>query len=197
LSKNAPAPDFTGLVDEILELPQSDVQKAGELWKKLDGQLEALETAVRTDKPCNNRLLAVTTRLRSSASKFMRSLACCKGGGPLRNDWVRFAERDLAELKDELLALKEFLVEEAEFIEFALARARLLFSGKCDPERLFRELHEAGAVSERTWTLLMSYPGSWKKAVERSQVADELQQISRLLFDLQEVRIGSHGTPQH
>lgn len=196
MRKSQMAPDFTKLVDEILELPQSAVQKVGELWKDLESQLEILETAVRTDKPRHDRLLAITVRLRGSASKFIRSLACCKGGGPLRDDWVRFAERDLAELKDELLALKEFLVEEVEFIKFALAKVQLLFSGKCDPERLFRELHAAGAVSERTWVLLMSYQGSWKKAVENSQVADELQQISRRLFDLQEVRVESHGAPQ-
>lgn len=195
MRKNGPAPDFSKLVDEILELHPGAVQRAGELWKNLEGQLEILETAVRTDKPRHGRLLAITVRLRGSASKFTRSLACCKGGGPLRDDWVRFAERDLAEMKDELLALKEFLVEEAEFLKFALAKVQLLFSGKCDPERLFRELHEAGAVSERTWVLLMSYQGSWKKAVENSQVADELQQISRRLFDLQEVRVEAHGAP--
>jgi hypothetical protein len=96
-------------------------------------------------------------------------------------------------MKDELLALKEFLVVEAEFIRFSLDRTQLLLAGRCDPEKLFRELHEAGAVSERTWVLLMSYPGSWKKAVEKPGVAEQLQQISRRLFDLQEVRIEAHG----
>ncbi|MEW6221902.1 MAG: hypothetical protein AB1476_01075 [Candidatus Hadarchaeota archaeon] len=179
--------------EKILGLPQSDVRKAGELWKKLDGQLELIEAALRADGPRHARLMSVATSLRLSASKLARSISCSRGGGRLRSDWERLAACDLTELKDELLALKEFLSEEAEFIRFALARAQLLLSDACDPEALFRELHAAGAISERTWALLMAYPDSWRKTVKSREVSAQLRQISRWFLDLQEVRAGQNG----
>ncbi|MGC8817593.1 MAG: hypothetical protein ACP5PX_07365, partial [Candidatus Hadarchaeum sp.] len=56
------------------------------------------------------------------------------------------------------------------------------------PEKLFEELHESGVLSERTWVLLMSCPGSWKELLQNDEISKQISQLSTWLFELQEVR---------
>ncbi|MDI6643331.1 MAG: hypothetical protein QMD95_04725 [Candidatus Hodarchaeaceae archaeon] len=177
-------------VDRILELPPNDPGSAGGLWRKLDPMLEDMLEAAKLDGGHHKRMLKLMTPLRSAASELAQSLLNSKRGGPLRGDWVRFAERDLVKLKDELLALREFMVEETDFLRFACLRARLRELGGANPEKLFEELHEAGAISERTWVLLMAQPNSWRKALKDQELSRQLTRIAGWLLDLQEARRG-------
>ncbi len=177
-------------VDRILELSPSDPSSARELWQRLDPMLEGVLGATKIDAACHARMTKLMTSLRTAASKLIQSLLNSRRGGPLRDDWVRFAERDLIKLKDELLALREFMVEEADFLRLACLRAQLRELSGTDPEKLFEELHGAGAISERTWVLLMAQPGSWRKALKDRELSQQLTRISRWLLDLQETREG-------
>lgn len=174
--------------DSILELQPNDTGTESSLWRKLDPMLDRMLDAAKIDAARHMRLAEVLPPLRAAASELTQSLLNSKRGGPLRGDWVRFAERDLVRLKDELLALREFMIEEADFLRFACLRAQLRELGGTNPEKLFEELHEAGAISERTWVLLMAQPKSWRKALKDRELSEQLARISGWLLDLQETR---------
>jgi len=175
-------------VDRLLELSPREVSSAGELWSKLDNILDGLLGAAKFDAARHGRLAELVASLKAAAAQFLQSLLNMKRGGPLRDDWTRFAERDFIKFKDEVLALREFLVGEADFLKFACLRARLRDLGRIDPEKLFEELHEERAISERTWVLLMAQPNAWQKALKNREVSGELARISSWLLDLQEAR---------
>jgi len=175
-------------MDRILGLPQKSLGAAGSMLRKLDQSLERMLDAARIDETLRRSLFKMMAPPKSSAAGLAQSLAKARRGGPMRGDWMRFAERDFAALKDELLALREYLVSEADFLRFACLREQLGELGGSRPEKLFEELHEAGAVSERTWVLLMSQPKSWREALRDREVSKQLAQISAWLLDLQEAR---------
>lgn len=176
------------VVDRLLELPPREVSSASEILPKLDNLLDALLGAAKFDAARHGRLVELVTSLKAAAAQFLQSLLNARRGGPLRGDWVRLAERDFIKLKDEVLALREFLVGETDFLKFACMRARLRDLGRINPEKLFEELHEERAISERTWVLLMTQPNAWPKALKDREVSEELARISRWLLDLQEAR---------
>ncbi len=175
-------------LDRILEMPQSRPRAAIQWLRKLDQDLEVVLAAARIDEPRRRSLLNITTSLRASAAELAQSLARARMGGPMRGDWTRFAERDFSVLKDELLGLREFMTAEADFLRFVCLRDRLGELGGTNPEKLFEELHDAGAISERTWLLLMTRPGSWQDALKDKEISKQLAQISAWLLDLQEAK---------
>ncbi|MCK4405166.1 MAG: hypothetical protein KAV43_01490 [Hadesarchaea archaeon] len=175
-------------IDRLLELSPREVSSGGELWTKLDNMLDGLLGAAKFDAARHGRLAELVASLKAAAARFHQSLLNARRGGPLRDDWARFVERDFIKLKDEVLALKEFLVGETDFLKFACLRARLRDLGRINPEKLFEELHEEQAISERTWVLLMAQPNTWQKALKDREVSGELARISGWLLDLQEAR---------
>ncbi len=175
-------------VDRLLEVSPREMSSGGELWSKLDNVLDRLLGAAKFDAARHGRLAELAASLKAATAQFLQSLLNARRGGPLRDDWTRFAERDFIKLKDEVLALREFLVGEVDFLKFACLRARLRDLGRVDPEKLFEELHEGRAISERTWVLLMAQPNAWRKALKDREVSGELARISGWLLDLQEVR---------
>lgn len=177
-------------IDSILGLLPEEVRKAEPLWRELDQKLDLVLDATKIDEVRHRNLIEVSTPPRNAASRLSQSMINARRSGPMRGDWKRFAERDLAVLKDELMALRESMLEEADFLRFACLRAQLSELGGTNPERLFNELHEAGAISERTWVLLMSQPNSWREALKDKEISKHLAQISAWLLDLQEVRGG-------
>ncbi len=175
-------------LDGILELSPGGLPRAGSLLRKLDQDFERLLEAARIDEPRRQALFNALTPMRASAAQLARSLSNAKRGGPLRGDWLRLAQRDFTVLKDELLAVREHAVEEADFVRFACLREQVGELAGTNPSRLFEELHEVGAISERTWVLLMTQPGSWQEALKDKEMSGQLAQISSWLLDLQDAR---------
>jgi hypothetical protein len=175
-------------VDRLLKLPPQKMNSTSRLWLKLNNMLDGLLRATKFDAARHERLAELVTSLKAAAVKFLQSLLNARHGGPLRGDWTRFAERDFIKLKDEALALREFLVVEGDFLKFACLRIRLKDLGRIDPEKLFEELREERAISERTWVLLLTQPNAWRKALKDREVSEELARISGWLLDLQEAR---------
>ena len=175
-------------VDRLLDVSPREMSSGGEFWPKLDNMLDGILGATKFDTARHGRLAELVASLKAAAAQFLQSLLNVGRGGSLRDDWARFADRDLLKLKDEALALREFLVGEADFLKFACLRASLRDLGRIDPEKLFEELHEERAISERTWVILMSQPNAWRKALKNREVSGELARISSWLLDLQEAR---------
>lgn len=176
------------MLDKILESPPKNLHKASSRLKKFDRNIERLLDAAKIDENRRKALLGCVAPFRASYSALARSLGNAKRGGKMCSDWMRLAQRDFSVLKDDLLALREQIVGEADFLKFACLREQIGEIGGTDPKKLFEELHEAGAISERTWLLLMTRPGSWRDALKDREISKQLSQISSWLLDLQETR---------
>ncbi len=182
-----------GLINHILELPPNNPSSAHKPWQNLDPMLGEILSATKIDAVRHVCMTKLIVSLKAAASELIQSLLNSKQGGSLRGDWVRFTERDFIKLKDELLALREFFVGEADFLRFVCLRTQLKKLGEIDPEKLFKELREAGAISERTLVLLMAQPSSWRKLLKDREFSEQLVRIAGWLLDLQETRMGQIG----
>jgi len=179
-------------VDGFLELPLSP-EEAISLWRKLDLMLEALLQVLKSDDARRQRLKRVFVSLTTAASELARSLGNARRDDLTHADWMRFAARDLVKLKDELLALREFMAEEADFLRVACLRAQLDAPSRIDLRAFFDELHRAGAISESTWAFLMAQPGSYNQIPKDRETRRRLIRLSELLLELQEIR-GESGS---
>lgn len=189
MTKLRKAPTFKGLlasVDRILKFRDFRANST-DLASSLTDVLDEILSNARFDPERRRRLNELNARLKQMAARLSQSSLSLKRGGTLREDWRRFAQRDFVKFKDEVLALREFLVMNEEFVEFACSRARKR-KKRVDLELLINELHENGAISERTWVLLMSRLGEWRKASKDQAVADRAERLSNLFFDLQVAR---------
>ncbi|MGQ9787731.1 MAG: hypothetical protein ACUVQM_00210 [Candidatus Hadarchaeaceae archaeon] len=175
-------------LDRILELNPNDLGKAARLLRRLDSNLERLLEAARIVDKHQSKLCKVVNLVRSSLARFFCSLANARDSGELRDDWIRFARNDFLQLKEDLMALREFLVENSDFIRLVCLRDHIDELAGTEPERLFEELHEAGVVSERTWVLLMSYPGCWRELLRKEEILKQISRLSAWLLELHEVR---------
>jgi hypothetical protein len=176
------------MIDDFLKLPNDRLKAGGELWSKLREVIEELRIVVKEDSTRSTRFEEIETRLQTSASKLAKSMSVLNG--PLAEDWKRLARNDLETLKDELVALQEFIVSEREFLKHAFRRVALRKAEEVDPKRLFEELHEARAISERTWALVVSHPAPLR--ANKSEISQRLRNLAWLLLELQGVR--SSGT---
>lgn len=175
-------------LDRLVELDPNNLGTAARLLRRLDSDLERLLEAARIDEERRKNLFRIVASVRSSSTKLLRSLGNAKQNRQLRDDWLRFARNDFLELKEDLMALREHLVENADFFRLACLRDQIGELAGTEPEKIFVELHEAGVISERTWVLLMSYPGSWREMLRVGEISREITQLSAWLHELQEAR---------
>ncbi|MEM3421482.1 MAG: hypothetical protein QW835_01665 [Candidatus Hadarchaeum sp.] len=175
-------------LDEIVELNPGDLGKGSRLLRSLDWYLEQLLEAARIDEERRKGLFRMVTLVRSSSAKLFQSLGNAKQSGQLRGDWLRFAQHDFLKLKEDLIALREHLVENVDFFRLACLRDQIGELASTRPEKLFEELHEAGVISERTWVLLMSCPVSWREMLGDGEISKQISKLSAWLLELQEIR---------
>lgn len=187
MSVKEPDEQVLELMEDFLKLPAERFKDAEKVWCELSEFIPELETATKEEPPLSKKLGELTNALKHSASKLTRSVSASKGS--LADDWKSFAERDLESMKDEVMALQEFILEERDRLKKGLRRATLWKNGCIDPERLFKELHEMGAISERTWVLIMTHPASLREVKDR-EASERLRRIAKLHLELQEVRSG-------
>lgn len=109
-------------VDLILKLELGEIQRAHELVEEiLRGSKEILN--IPQNKGVEEELEDILSRLEKWSGKLSRSVLNSERCS-LSQDWVRFARNDFAKLKDEILALREFLVRHQRDLQKSLNEAR-------------------------------------------------------------------------
>ncbi|KXB01327.1 hypothetical protein AKJ43_03470 [candidate division MSBL1 archaeon SCGC-AAA261D19] len=109
-------------VDLILKLELGEIQRAHELVEEiLCGSKEILN--IPQNKGVEEELEDILSRLEKWSGELSRSVLNSERCS-LSQDWVRFARNDFAKLKDEILALREFLVRHQRGLQKSLNEAR-------------------------------------------------------------------------
>lgn len=185
---------FDGLlstIDRFLGIPQSNLNSAHAGAVATGNAADTFLNTHELDARHRERLSELAASLNAAVARLSQSVVNLKQDGVLRADWARFAQRDLIRLKDEVLALREFLVENAKQLRSARQRIGWKLSD-VDLRKLLEELHDEGAIGERTWVLFMSYlsraGNSWRRVLKDRTTAERLVRVSSWFADLREIR---------
>jgi len=183
-------PTFEGLLAEIdafLKIPPADIAKASQHSIFLSRIIGALRNIVRLGPKHTLEMGKRVSAIDAAAVRLSQSVINYKRGGALSADWARFAQRDLRRFKDELMAFREFMLAHAEAFKSCLRKGSL--SGDVNIERLIRELHDAQAIGERTFVVLMNYLAqNGRPKIKHPETLAQLSRISAYLSELHEIR---------
>jgi len=184
--------DLLSRVDHLLELPSSELRSADQCGSEINNFLRGLLDSSELDPDRRGHLTKISAAFDAALARLSQSMHHLGKGDGLSRDWERFARSDLVRLKDEALALREFMVSNADLLKSARGPARQRKSGGTDLEGLIEDLRDERAIGDRTWALFMSYLGAadspWKREVKDKGVPEQLARISGWLSDLREVR---------
>jgi hypothetical protein len=173
-------------IDRLIEL--SDVNRVSELGASIGKTAIKLKDSAQPISKSSKELKRLAAAVDGAAARLAHSVLNLKRAGILQEDWARFAQRDVLKLKDEVLAFREFLVANSEFLKSAFRPPKL---GDINLERLVEELHEEQAISERTWAMFMCHFAKCRpkrKHLKDSKVAEQLARIRDWLSDFREIK---------
>jgi hypothetical protein len=144
---------------------------------------EAIEPNVNQSDGLNKLYAAVD----QSVSQLTQSLVNLRKDRRLRGDWARFAKRDIIRLKDELLALREFLVVNLNSFK-PISPSIGVYSENL--ERLLEILQKERAISERTFVMLTTHLAQNGRSRPKDQkIIEQISRISVHLSELHEIRM--------
>jgi len=173
-------------IDGLVTLSPSNFSMASKRGAAICRAIEELKSAVEPNARQSDGLNQLSAAVDRAAGQLTQSLLNLRKDGRLRGDWARFAQRDLIRLKDEALALREFLVANANsFKPSSRASAR----PSVDLEKLLEVLHEDNAISERTFVMLTAHLAQNGRSKPKDPAI--IEQISRIhvhLSELHEIR---------
>lgn len=172
-------------IERFLVLPNSAISGMKELGEKICQGAKELQSTTRLDPKTHERLKQLTSKLENISTRLTRSILNSKQGA-FQQDWIRFAQAESIKLKDEVLALYEFLTLNAEAIERSLREEENIPLVKL-PE----VLREEQAIHEITYAKLTKHLSEFSRKALRKQEQDaseHLIRISRWLLSLREIR---------
>jgi hypothetical protein len=186
MSRKPPAATLLRKLGTLIEASPAKISAANEWGSRVCQAIDEFKDAVEMDAQRlqdMNRLAAGVDR---AAKRLIQSAHNLKKDKRLRADWARLAELDLQRLKDEALALHEFLLANANSFKLKPQARVVPFM---DLQKLLEELRENDAIGERAFFLLTTYLAKNKHPKLKDQaVIDQLSQISIYLSELREVR---------
>lgn len=173
-----------GELSELAELSPADLTAASKRCAEICSDVAKFNDLIELDverRKALNRLSAAVDR---AAKKLAQSASNFRMDKRLRADWARLAQRDLLKLKDKALALREFLIANANSLKLK-SRA----GANIDLEGLIESLRDSDAIGERTFFMLTTYLA--QNGMPKSndpKIMEQLSRISADLFELHEVR---------
>ena len=173
-------------IDLIVKLPPSNFSACFKGSAKVCKYIREFRDAIDLDLNQRARLNQLHAAIDRAASQLMQSLVNLRKDRRLSGDWVRFAKRDIIRLKDELLALREFLV--VNFNSFKPISPSIgVYSGNL--ERLLEILQKERAISERTFVMLTVHLAqNGRSKPEDPKIIEQMFRISAHLSELHEIR---------
>jgi len=169
-------------IDGLVKLSSSNFSVAGKRGEAICKAIKEFKDAIEPDAGQRDSLNQLFAAVDRAAGQLTQSVLNLRKDRRLRGDWARFARRDLIRLKDEVLALREFLVANANsFKPSSQASAR----SSVDLEKLLEVLHEDDAISERTFVMLTAHLAQNGRSKPKDPAI--IEQISRIYVQLSEL----------
>jgi hypothetical protein len=173
-------------IDGLVELSPSKFLTANKRGEGICKAIEEFKNAIEPNAHQRDSLDKLFASVDRAAGKLNQSVLNLQKDGRLRGDWARFARRDLIRLKDEALALREFLVANVNsFKPSSRASAR----PSVDLKELLEVLHKDRAISERTFVMLMAHLSqNGRPKPNDPAIIEQISRICAYLSELHEIR---------
>lgn len=173
-------------IDLLVKLSPSRFSASCKGSAKVCKDLGEFRDAIESNVDQSDRLNQLHAAVDQATSQLMQSLVNLRKDRRLRGDWVRFAKRDIIRLKDELLALREFLVVNLNSFK-PISPSIGVYSGNL--ERLLEILQKERAISERTFVMLTAHLAQNGRSRPKDQkIIEQTSRISAHLSELHEIR---------
>jgi hypothetical protein len=170
----------------LVKLSPSSLSASCNASTKVCNGIREFRDAIDPSVTQGDKLNQLHAAVDQATSQLVRSIANIRKDGRLREDWARFAKCDMTRLKDDVLALREFLVVNSDSFK-PLSHS---IGMRCiNLERLLEELQKERAISERTFVMLTVYLA--RKGLSRSEdpkIIEQISSISTHLSELQKIR---------
>ena len=171
-------------IERLVKL--NDPKKALKLGKFLIRAGEDFKRTVELSPVHRETYSKLMAAVDKAVGVLSNSLQNLRAGDSLKADWARFARLDLLKLKDEVLALREFLLANLDSFRPRRSEAEL------ELEELIGELKNSGAIDERICSSLQAYLSRHPEDLRNSSVAERLARIRNSLREFKRVRRLSH-----
>jgi len=173
-------------LDEFVNLPASSLPEASKLGEEISKSAREFSDTVNLPPRPRKRLDLLVAKISSLSSRLTRSVANSRRG-TFRRDWARFAQSEIVRLKDEALALREFLLSYRRTTE---KKARPPMPMPSLPE-IIEALHSEGAIHEVTYAKIikcLSKMGSRALRKQERRMEERLLRMWSWLSDLRKIR---------
>ncbi|KXA90905.1 hypothetical protein AKJ57_03235 [candidate division MSBL1 archaeon SCGC-AAA259A05] len=178
---NKPLDETVKAIEKFLALKIDDTKKGNKLGKKII-KIAADIRALIIEKELKKKFQKIISRLKNYSSRLSRDVLNSENG-PLNRDWEQFARQDLSRLKDEVLALQEFLIEHEAILQKRQNERRY----GLDFKELARRIRKEDSIDEITRSQFLRTVD--KLEVERiGEFKNTLLRISKWLFALKELK---------
>lgn len=176
-------------IDWIVKLSPSSFSASCKSSANVCKAIREFRDAIEPNVNQSDRLNQLHAAVDQAACQLTQSLVNLRKDRRLSGDWARFAKRDLTRLKDELLALREFLLVNVNSFKPNSLSIEL---HSVDLERLLEVLQKERAISERTFVMLtvhLAQNGRYKP--KDPKIIEQISRISAHLSELHEIREAS------
>jgi uncharacterized membrane protein YgaE (UPF0421/DUF939 family) len=182
-------PTFEDLLKDIgglINISPTDFSTASERSEAMCKSIKEFKDVIELDARQRGSLDRLFASVDRANKQLAQSVLNLREDGRLRGDWARFAQRDLIRLKDEILALQEFLVANAKSFKLS---SRTIAKLNIDLEKLLKLLHDENAISERTFVMLTTHLAqNGRSKLKDPKIIEQVSRISAYLSELREIR---------
>ena len=173
-------------IDRLIKIPPTNFSTASERGEVICKSIKEFKDAIELDARQSGSLDRLLASVDRASKQLSQSVLNLREDRRLRCDWARFAQRDLIRLKDEILALQEFLVANANSFKLG---SKVGTKPNIDLEKLLKLLHDENAISECTFVMLTAHlaQNGWTKLKDH-KIIEQVSRISTHLSELREIR---------
>lgn len=177
-------------IDLLVKLSPSNFSASCKASARVCKGIKEFRDSVEPNADQSYRLNQLHAAVDQSASQLMQSMVNLRKDRRLHGDWARFAKLDIIRLKDELLALREFLIVNLNSFK---PISRSIGMNSVDLEILLEVLQKERAISERTFVMLTVHLAqNAQSKPEDPKIIEQISRISAHLSELHEIREASN-----
>lgn len=172
-------------IKKFLETGPEDFEKGGRLGEEIVEISDELRDLIYEDKPIE-RYNEINTELTINSAKLSRDLINLRES-KLESEWRQFAVQNLSKLKDNVLALKEFLSTHGEDLRKRFYEEKYGVSLP-DLAHHLREEDSVGKITRTKFLKLIKDMGDREAQEKMKKFKKRVNRISKWVFALEELR---------
>ena len=172
-------------IDDFLDLKTEEIEKGNKIGDEIINKAKKLEKSIKREEK-RSKFREILIDSSSRHSKLSKNVIK-KKNGPLKSDWEQLAEQSMSKLKDEVLALKDFIHKNESVLRKRMIKNRYGIDLKELNQQLKEEENVDESLNAKLSNRIQTIDERELQSVMKNH-KDRLKRIIRLLVYLKEVR---------